>query len=169
MTVAVKKISAGEDPSKAARELLFKAVKEKLSLNMREQDIVKDESGKPYDKSGRFFFSLSHSGDTVAVLIASSACGIDVQKITSVSDRVLEKIGAAAPFPSDDAIRTALWALAESYVKMTGEGISGISKVPQFAIAEIKNEFTKVASNSDKLFEIKEIGGYVIAVCIRAE
>ncbi len=168
MTVAVRKIAAGESPYDAVRALLFETVKKELSLEMDERDIVKDERGKPFDKKGRFFFSLSHSGGICAVLVADTPCGVDVQEIKSVSDGVLKKIGVLPPFPESDRERTALWALAESFVKMTGDGISALSKVPRFfKNINIENEFTKVASDSDELFEIKEICGYVLAVCVR--
>ena len=166
MTVAVRKIATGESPRDAVRALLFETVKNELSLEMDERDIVKDERGKPFDKKGRFFVSLSHSGGVCAILVADTPCGVDVQEIKSVSDGVLKKIGVLPPFPESDRERTALWALAESFVKMTGDGISALSKVPHFKNINIKNEFTKVASDSDELFEIKEICGYVLAVCV---
>ncbi len=168
MTVSVRKIKVGEDPSLAVRALLFDMAKKTLSIDMDESDIAKDEKGKPFDKKGRFFFSLSHSDDLVAALIADCPCGTDVQKITSVSDGVLKKIGVLPPYPLSDKERTALWALAESYIKMTGDGLCGLSKVPRFS-PNIKTEdkFTKVSSDSKELFEIKEIDGYVLAVCIR--
>lgn len=52
---------------------------------------------------------------------------------------------------------------------MTGEGIAGLSHMPHFSDFEITNEFTKVSSDSDELFEIKETDGYVLAVCVRVK
>lgn len=168
MTAYIKKIREGEDPSSAVRKLLFKAAKEKFSLDMDLCDIVKDERGKPFDKNGRFFFSLSHSKSLAAVAISKFPCGTDIQKITHISDGALKKIGLLPPFPESDSERTALWTLAESYVKMTGCGISGKMKLPNFSRKiRIGNKFVKVKSDSDVLFEIKETDGYVIAVCIR--
>lgn len=163
MMLAAERISEGISPSQAARELLVKIARRSLSIELEPSDIVKDARGKPYDKKGRFFFSLSHSGDTVAVLTADAPCGVDVQTITHVSDGALKKLGIVPPFPETDRERTALWALAESYVKMTGEGIAGLSKVPVLSV-----ENGKVTSDPDCIFEIKETDSYVLATCIRA-
>ena len=169
MTVAVRKIGGGDNASCAVRRLLFDLAKIALSLDVAPSDIKKDSRGKPYDEKGRFHFSLSHSKELVAAVVSDLPCGVDVQKIGAVSDSVLKKLGVDAPFPSDERTRTALWALSESYVKMTGEGLSAISRVPHFQSGfEITNEFTNVLSDTDELFQIKETDGHVLAVCIRS-
>ena len=160
-------VSDKENTSLAAKNLLFEVALKHFGVALCDSDIVKDSRGKPFDRQNRIFFNISHSGNCVAVCCDNCPCGADIQKIVPISDKVMKKLGVAMPYSKDDKIRTAFWALAESYIKKTGEGFSGISSVPHFEIpSEIKNEFTNVPSNSKKeLFVIKERNGFIFAVC----
>lgn len=52
---------------------------------------LEDKYGKPYFKGNPIYFSLSHSGDYVAVAINDSPVGVDIQVIKDVDYDLLSK------------------------------------------------------------------------------
>ncbi|MFV0497837.1 MAG: 4'-phosphopantetheinyl transferase family protein [Candidatus Fimivivens sp.] len=95
-----------------------------------EIDICHTQKGKPYLVGHDLHFSLSHSGDYAACVIAKKAVGIDIQKIVTVSQRAvarfcteeeLQYLKHSADYERD-VIR--LWALKESWLKATDQSAS---------------------------------------------
>lgn len=64
--------------------LLNKAVKEKFGFIDDFSHIEKNKNGKPI--SNKYFLSISHSKDIVAVAIANENIGIDIEKIDSTKN-----------------------------------------------------------------------------------
>lgn len=115
-----------KDHTEAGRILLKTALKE---YGIYDYEIKYGEYGKPYIDG--IHFSISHSGRLTAVMISKYECGIDVQKIRTVSEktilrvcneREIEKINNA----EDKALCFCkIWTAKESHVKMTGKGLRG--------------------------------------------
>jgi len=66
-------------------ELLFKK-------GMRKFKIETDENGKPFLKDSNLFISISHSYDLVACAVSEKPIGIDIEKIRSVSRKLIEYV-----------------------------------------------------------------------------
>lgn len=91
------------------------------------------ENGKPFLCSADCAFNISHSGDYVVLAYHTNpgSVGVDVQKIRPMREgmerRLLhEKEYSHLPDDSDSRKHylNSLWAVKESFVKMTGEGLS---------------------------------------------
>ena len=106
-------------------------------------------NGKPYlDHKGRCAsvqFSISHTRGCVAVAVAKSAVGVDVERSRAIPDLMVVVRTTFAPegdaalvARSGSAARTALfyryWTLGEAFIKATGEGIA--QDLTSFAFTE---------------------------------
>ena len=101
---------------------------------------VLGEHGKPALASGELEFSVSHSGDLVAIAVAEGrAVGIDVERVRDVEEeRVADRLFAPAEAEALRSLPAAertseffrLWTRKEAYVKALGTGIAtGLSEV----------------------------------------
>ena len=130
------------------------------------------ESGKPYVGVGSgMFVSISHSHGLCAVAVSDSEIGIDIEYIDP--NRPYERLKRLAKrfFATDELEYAAadlterffeVWCAKESYVKYTGDGLSGLGS---FSIFGLPVEVTRL--------RIADMGGksYAGAVtsCERAE
>jgi len=75
-------------------------------------------------------FNLSHSHNIAACIVAGSEAGVDVQKISKVTDRVAKRVLTAneyAAFMSSsepEEYFCKVWTIKESFLKKTGQGIA---------------------------------------------
>lgn len=80
------------------------------------------DTGKPYFTVSPLQFSLSHSGNLAAALIADSPCGVDIEQIRPVSDKLLQRcmhpdeIAAGMDFFE-------AWTKKECLAKLDGSGM----------------------------------------------
>ena len=86
--------------------------------------------GKPYCKShGEIYFSLSHSGDFLALAISDKDIGIDIEKIREAKENLVNRVCCKNEkdkiFSSDkpDTEFTKIWTRKEAYLKALGTGI----------------------------------------------
>lgn len=101
------------------------------------------ESGKPYI-SGFREFSISHSGNTWAVLFADKACGLDIQYIKDCDTvKIAERWFSADEFEAvrqageeEDKVFTGIWTRREAMVKAAGTSIVN-SKLPGTLDSEV--------------------------------
>ena len=124
--------------------------------------VVKDPSeieilraGKPRLKNSEIQFNLSHSEDWILLGVGEMPLGVDIQKISSIREKVMEayytesekelvkEYGVTAFYE--------IWTKKESYVKYTGEGIKGLKNA--YIIPPEVDFFTDI------------VNGYQIAVC----
>ncbi len=134
----------------AARELLFAAASF-MGYNADESDIEILSGGKPVFREIPVFFSLSHSGDYVACAIGDVPCGIDLQEVTEISERVSRKyLGGASG--AEGILR---WTELESFGKLTGKGVTG-------SVDE-----NVLSGSSFHSFDIPS--GYILTVCAEGE
>ena len=103
--------------------LLFYALHE---VNAEESEVVWD--GKPHLTDGKYHFSLSHTGDQIALLLAKSPCGVDIEIPHTIREkkalcaRLFTEKERAALLTDEDFFYA--WTAKEAYVKYTGEGFS---------------------------------------------
>lgn len=93
--------------------------------------IVYGEHEKPYAENSDVFFSVSHSGDIVAIAYDSAELGLDVEKIPDetrlkIADRFYHPNERAYVNSAVDKTKafSEIWTRKEAFLKCTGEGIS---------------------------------------------
>lgn len=110
---------------------------------------------KPYVRNSSYHFNLSHSGDYLLLAVGDAPVGADIEKMTKIRPKTLEKY-----FADEEQERVEkegkhaffeIWTKKESYVKYTGEGIIGLSKISTYP--------------EEVAFFIKQYEDYQIAVC----
>jgi 4'-phosphopantetheinyl transferase len=87
--------------------------------------------GKPtLKKYPHIHFNLSHSKGVAACVVADFEVGVDVQSIKSVSSKTAKRVATAQEYKefltaeSPDDYFCKIWTIKESYVKMTGQGLT---------------------------------------------
>ena len=116
--------------SLGAGVLLKKALSD---AGVDEAVFVYGEHGKPrLAGDPGVHFNLSHAGDRAMCVISKYRVGCDVERIGRRGTNVAERFFApeeyrrilAAPEPERDALFTRFWALKESFLKVTGLGLT---------------------------------------------
>lgn len=112
-----------------ARLLLY-AVLPRFGVSV--SDIFYGETGKPLLNG--VYFNLSHSGGMVALAVSAAPVGCDIERLRSAPVGVERRFTAAerkylCGFTGVERDRAffGLWTAKESYLKMTGEGLSALS------------------------------------------
>lgn len=166
----------------------------KLLYQMCEACGIKDPvygtvgSGKPVlSNYPKIVFSLSHSGEYVALVYDEGikAIGVDIQQIKAVSEGVKKRILHEKEwlyFPNtggqkevsiketdeiptmENLLLNRIWAIKESYVKMTGEGLAHDFR--KLCIDFEESTVTDEKGNRVFFEEIEAPDGYVAAVTI---
>lgn len=156
--ILIKPCERREEQSALAREMLFSALSEKLSLPRAE--IKKTESGKPYfDRGGYPAFSISHTDGAVAVAICDGveSIGVDIEKC---SVRLLDKrltdrffpglsqgkneisVKIEAPCEIEPGARPdTLFTLGEAIIKCDGRGFAAAGEAASLSLQMKKASF----------------------------
>ncbi len=127
-------LSASNENRKKSILLSQGFAKEKIAeeFSLEKKDIVFSvtERGKPYCRSHReIYFSLSHSGDFIALAISDRDVGIDIEKIRQAKETLVKRVCCeneiSAIFSSEnpDETFTEIWTKKEAYLKALGTGI----------------------------------------------
>ena len=149
----------GRKLSAAAYMLLCKALREEYGID---EPPVFDysEHGKPSIVGHpEIYFNLSHCRSVAACVVSSRPVGVDVEEVREFKDSLARYVlnddeyamVVGSPRPDREFIR--LWTMKESYLKLTGEGITRDLK-------------TVLADTSAYHFNTQEIGTAIISVCI---
>jgi len=86
-------------------------------------NVIFGEHGKPYFSDGKVFFNVSHSGNYVVGVYGDKEVGIDIQRIKNVKPSLKKRLlNETENIPDEEIIK--YWAIKESFVKMTGMGLS---------------------------------------------
>ena len=114
----------------------------------------KAASGKPFFSGENMpFFNLSHSGNFVGCALHNREIGLDIQKITNPRESLIRKV--CTPNELDRLHTSAdfcrIWAMKESTVKLTGEGITG----------NFRDVFTLHPDISTYTFPLKKEAGFL--------
>lgn len=99
------------------------------------EEIFTDPGGKPLHPGTAF--SLSHSGGKVALALGNGRIGCDLERLRAVPERVAALFSARErAFLEEETERGdrtraffRLWTMRESYLKLTGEGLSALKSV----------------------------------------
>ncbi|MDD3894070.1 MAG: 4'-phosphopantetheinyl transferase superfamily protein [Syntrophomonadaceae bacterium] len=133
-----KKLKSIKHPISArqvlASDLLVRAViRDKLGWGNNAIDFFYNEYGKPgLHNKNDFHFNLSHSGDWVVMAISKYEVGIDIEQVVPLDLSIAEHFFSSyenqylnnLPLSSQLDYFFQTWTLKESYIKMTGQGLS---------------------------------------------
>lgn len=141
---------------KLAGDSLIKTVFFQL-FRLENIEIIRE--GKPYIKDYPYQFNLSHSGDYLLLAVGDAPIGADIEKITKIRPKMMEKYFNPA---EQKQVQTSgikkffeIWTQKESYVKYTGEGIKALSK--------------DLIYPEDVAFFTEQYEDYQISVCTKKE
>lgn len=115
-------------------ELLLMQGLEQLEMNPEEMLYHYGANGKPYLAGGQeVYFNLSHSEEIVICAISSQEIGCDVEKISDINLKIAKRFFEKTEYEMLMNQKTAesrremffrLWTLKESFLKLTGLGMS---------------------------------------------
>ena len=139
--------------------LLSAVLSERCGVFPNELRYSYGEHGKPFlEGHPECCFSLSHSGELIALACGDSAVGIDVQKIDREKKHPMRflhqnerKSILAAEDKAEEFCR--IWTMNEAFVKLTGEGLSrGFNSFDVLSMEECE-------------FRTQLIGEYMLTIC----
>jgi len=143
--------------STASYLLLRLALKENYNINEAvEFDFI--ENGKPVlTRYPEINFNLSHTNNTSACVISDQKIGVDIQQIKAIKDNVAKRVLTGDEYkefkensdPEDFFCK--IWAIKESYLKLTGQGIAA--------------EFRDITANTINNKTVIKRPDYYICVC----
>lgn len=116
-----------KEQHEAAYELLYAAVAF-CGYSVSQSQLKKTEKGKPYFQDREdVFFSIAHSSEYAACVIADVPCGIDIEKTSQIKKKISDRyLGGAT---GTEALRR--WTERESFGKLTGEGFFTTAQVTE--------------------------------------
>lgn len=141
-------------------------------LGIYDYEFVYTENGKPYlkDYSDKIKFSLSHSKDMVMCVLVydengnAPEVGCDIEFIKPINLKIAKRFFSEDEYSeiieSDDKDSAffRLWTKKESFLKVTGHGMS----IPL-------NSIKTVSDGNYEFFEIDKIDGYKSAYCLEVK
>lgn len=127
-------------------KLLEYALDRSFGMKISELEFTRDDLGKW--KTDKCFFSLSHSGNIVAVAVSTKPVGVDVEKIDGKRDRLF-----ANKILTDDELRVfdtldesekseyliCRWTEKESIFKLSGSTVFSPSKISSYGNVNTRN------------------------------
>lgn len=151
--------------------LLQTLVEEKLGISPQALVLEKNENGKPTVQGHpAFYFNLSHAGDYVVLAHGDVPLGVDIEQIRTQNLHVAKRCYTEAEYAyvaGDDSEENHrffyLWTMKESYLKLTGDGIS----VPlnSFEIDPLQ----QVVKGTPYRYSMRRMDDYWLAVCTGEE
>ncbi|MFR6582447.1 MAG: 4'-phosphopantetheinyl transferase family protein [Ruminococcus sp.] len=118
-----------EDQKRSALAWLLLRYGLKQEYGFREvPDFQRTTSGKPFFRGENMpFFNLSHSGNFVGCALHDREIGLDIQTLTEPRESLIRRVCTQEEliFLKSPQDFCRIWAMKESAVKLTGEGITG--------------------------------------------
>lgn len=148
--------------------LLLKQCLDEYGINI--EKIRYGDNGKP--EADGICFNLSHSRDRVVCAISEKPVGCDIEKIGKFREGIAERyftdseVQYLEQFEGEEKVEEfyRLWTMKESYLKMTGEGMSLPLDHIEFRIEDKIKVFRDGAGCSCKIKEYP-IPEYKLTVC----
>jgi len=128
--------------------------------------IINNKYGKPSYENSVIYFNKSHTKDLSVAIIDNKSCGIDIEKIRTFNELMVNKICSNEEITflngisNKDYYFTLLWVLKESFLKCIGVGLS----VPMKKINFIKDNKISLEMKNFKMKYIT-LNKYIIAIC----
>lgn len=146
--------------------IIIKTILEENGLS--ESEIRYSENEKP--AADGVYFNVSHAGDYVVGVSGSCEVGCDIEKIRKAPFEVASRHFCTAESEyinsaqdKDKAFFT-LWTLKESYLKMTGRGLS--LPLDSFEVVPAEKGFVlEDASVQCGYFQTMEFNGHIFSIC----
>ena len=163
---AVRLLSLEKRKESAGAGLLLARILPRFSASA--EDVYADARGKLLHP--RLFLSLAHGGGMAVLAVGEFPVGCDVEKLSRVRETVMRRFSKeerafveAAGAAERARAFYRIWTGKESYLKMTGEGLSAWNEV------EISPTGLIVRAGREQPFCIvwKEAGEHLLAVCGR--
>ena len=139
---------------------------------LSENSLSCSENGKPL--ADGLFFNVSHSGNYVVGVVSDCEVGCDIEKISSAPMKVAQHYFSPAESeyinsePDKDRAFFTIWTLKESYMKMTGQGLS--LALDSFEILKTVNGFAlRKTPERQCFFRTLEFDGYIFSVSNEAD
>ncbi len=131
------------------------------------------ENNKPYlNGMDNLFFNLSHSGNFAVCALYDKEIGVDIEKISDVSEVLIRKVTAEREYNflmslneierKDVFFR--IWAIKESYIKYLGTGLSVAPERLEIIFGD-KIGIKHNGAVMPAVFEEYNIEGYRMALC----
>lgn len=138
----------------------------KYTLKDKVENIEYNEYGKPYLKGENIHFNLSHSGDYVLLAIDEFEVGVDIEKISTIKQKVADKYFTLEENSwlrenNENENFYYLWTGKESVIKAKGQGLKNTKT---FSLLPIKNCIHEIMGEQYFLNWAK-IEDYVYCVC----
>ena len=121
-----------ENQKELSKRLLTYGFWHSFGISYEESMIERRSNGKPYyiGNENEIFFNLSHGQELIAVACADCEVGIDAESMRKVRENAMRRTCTRKEWEwlqqseqkELDFLR--LWTLKESYMKMTGRGMS---------------------------------------------
>ena len=134
---------------------------------LSENSLSCSENGKPL--ADGLFFNESHSGNYVVGVVSDCEVGCDIEKVSSAPMKVAQHYFSPAESeyinsePDKDRAFFTIWTLKESYMKMTGQGLS--LALDSFEILKTVNGFSLGKTPERQcFFRTLEFDGYIFSV-----
>ena len=117
------------------RSLLSSYLKNLLS----EEELLKNENGKPYFSNGPFF-NISHSGRYVLMAVSTAEIGVDIEEIKIKDMTALVRIfnEAEAKMIKEHSDFYYLWCAKESLIKCMGLSVGKVREIPSLPLNGLK-------------------------------
>ena len=124
---------------KDAAELGIHADLIKLPLDTSEEELLKNENGKPYFANGPCF-NISHSGRYVLMAVSTTEVGVDIEEIKYKDMSSLVRIfnEAEAKMIKEHSDFYYLWCAKESLIKCMGLSVGKVREIPSLPLNGLK-------------------------------
>ena len=126
--------------SKCAYEFLFSLAQKWLNIDTKPR-LTNESNGKPFfEDYPNFHFNISHSENLIAVAVADSPVGVDIEKKREANLKIAERFFSEREkdFAKDSDSFFYVWTRKEALLKRTGEGLKGIREAQVLENSEIK-------------------------------
>jgi len=138
-------------------------------------ELPRDEHGAPLPEEGAHW-SITHTRDYVAGAAAPWPVGVDIERVRRASDEVRDEAASGAELAliakrfgetADEAF-TRIWSAKEAFLKLTGEGLTGLSRclvAPNTAIEGRTGVWIRSGDREHFVHQVREGAHYVSLAC----
>lgn len=124
--------------------------------NLSDFEIVRSAAGKPYLPDSDVHFSLSHSHDWIAMAVAPTPIGVDIERASRMREKHLKWFSQAEQQAYAEGLVSLaqLWTLKEAYVKQTGSKLAqelAVNRIDWHCWQQQQDVFSQVWHNEWQL------------------